>query len=92
MNNNSELWTCEIEIWMRAMKEKMPMIKKCRIWDQNRAFTKIRDKTGPKIKNYNVIFYTRSAANEFTRKLLQNFADLHFFPTENKKTFSQNYK
>ena len=44
----------------------------------------------PKIKNYNVIFRTRSAANEFLRKLLKNFNKLHFF-TESKKTFSQMY-
>ena len=38
-------------------------------WPQNRSFTKIRDlKNDPKIKNYNVIFQTRSAANEFIRK------------------------
>ena len=30
-------------------------------------------KKRPKIKNYNVKFHTRSAANEFTRKLLNKF-------------------
>ena len=42
----------------------------------------------PKIKNYNVIFYTRSATNEFIRKRLKNFTKLHVFFT-GKKTFSQ---
>ena len=38
---------------------------------ENGPFKKIGDlKTDPKIKSYNVIFHTRSAANEFTRKLL----------------------
>ena len=32
-----------------------------------------------KIKNYNVKFYTRSAANQFTRKLLKKITKLHFF-------------
>ena len=36
----------------------------------------------PIIKNYNLIFHTRSVANEFTRKLSKNFAKLDFF-TEN---------
>ena len=50
-----------------------------KIGPENRPFAKISDfktdpsqksdlRTGPKIKNYNVIFHTRSAINEFTRK------------------------
>ena len=36
---------------------------------ENGPFTKIGHlKTYPKIKNYNAIFHTRSAENEFTRK------------------------
>ena len=43
----------------------------------------------PKIKNYYVIFHTRSATNGFTRKLLTKFAQLHFF-TEEKNLFHKN--
>ena len=40
-----------------------------KIRSENGAITKIRDpKTDTKIENYNVIFQTRSAANEFIRK------------------------
>ena len=46
---------------------------------ENKSSTKIRDlKTGSKLENYNVIFHTRSVANEFTRKLLKNLIKLHF--------------
>ena len=44
-----------------------------------------------KIKNYNVIFHTRSVANEFNRKLLKKFTKLHFF-TENSKKFHTHKK
>ena len=48
------------------------------------TFIKIGDlKMDPKIKNYNVMIYTCSAADEFTRKLLKNFTKLNFF-AENK--------
>ena len=51
---------------------------------ENGPFTKIRDlKTDPEIKNYNVIFHTRFATNEFTGKRYKNFIKLHFF-TEKK--------
>ena len=55
-------------------------------------------KTDPKVKNYNAIFHTSSAANEFTRKRLKNFTKLHFFHKnknlfhKNLFFFSQNYK
>ena len=40
-----------------------------KIGSENGHLTKIRVlKTDPKIKNYNVIFHNRSAANEFSRK------------------------
>ena len=42
-----------------------------------------------KIKNYNAIFHTRSAPNDFTRKRLQNFAN---FFSQKKKTLSQEKK
>ena len=54
-----------------------------------RIFHKIRDLTAdPKIKNYHVIFYVRSAAKEFTRKWLINFIILHFFVKKNHKDIS----
>ena len=43
----------------------------------------------PKIKNYNQVFHTCSAANEFTFKLLKKFTKLYFF-AENKKLFHKN--
>ena len=45
-----------------------------KIWPENGPFTKIIHlKMDPKIKNYNVIFHIRSAANEFTGKLLKKY-------------------
>ena len=70
-----------------------------KIGSKNGPFTKIGDlKTDPaqkletfntnsKIKNYNAIFHTCSAATEFIRKLLKNFTKLHF--SQKIKTFSQ---
>ena len=43
------------------------------------------------VKNFNVIFHTRSAANEFTRKCFKDFTKLHVF-TEKRKNFSTRIK
>ena len=45
-------------------------------------------KNNHKIKNSNVIFHIRSAANEFTKKLFKNFTKLHLF-IENEKLIQQ---
>ena len=42
------------------------------------------------MKNYSIIFHTRFAANDFTRKRLKNFTKLHFFFTENKLHKNEN--
>ena len=44
-------------------------------------------KTDLKIKIYNAIFYTRSIANEFTKKFLENFTKLYVFTHKKKKNF-----
>ena len=70
-----------------------------KIGSENRPFTKIGDlKMDLKIKNYNVMFHICSGSNDFARKCLKNFTELHFFHRKkkllhkNKSIFHKNKK